>query len=92
MTIENYDECVDGLTMFLGQGRIALDAARYDDRFVLDVYKRRADFEDCDTFLNISHISGNVLDEFEHDTREVYETRDALFARVSGLLLQHNPF
>jgi hypothetical protein len=83
----------DGLTLFVGQGRIALDAAKHDDgSYSLSVYQRREEYEENDTFLNLSHISGDALEEFEPVRVETFETRGDLLMRILELINAHNQF
>lgn len=92
----------DGLTMFIGQGRIAVDVCVYHgdsedetkpDLFILDIYKRKEDFEDTDTFFNISYMQTGAREEFgEIDFQEFYTTREEINLRIVELMNEHSSF
>jgi hypothetical protein len=89
---QSNEECVDGLVMFAGGGRIALDAIRYDDDFVLNIYVRKSEHRDRDTYRNIAYMNGRPLDQFDNVGFESFKTREALLNRMMQLVSAANPF
>lgn len=88
----------DGLTVFIAQGRYAVDVCCYSDNkeginlFVVDVYGRKEECVGNDTFYDISYIDGKVMEEFNHELQLCFTTQEEANAHILKLMVEHSPF
>jgi hypothetical protein len=90
----------DGLTVFVGQGRIAIDVCLHSDThdstdlYVFDVYKRKTECEDTDTFFNFTYMNSAAFEEFEEKffIQEYYTTIAEVHARITELMIEYSAF
>lgn len=85
----------DGLTLFIGQGKWALDASTDDTKYVVDVYRRKPECEDLDTFYNITYMGeegGLFVEQFDKVRRESFSTRSDMLMFIGTFMTEHNHF
>lgn len=84
----------DGLTLFVKQGKWALDASLDGLEYHLDIYGRKPECEDLDTFFNISYMNGeeSLFEQFSHVRRETFKTRGELMGAIAHFVTSNNHF
>lgn len=83
----------DGLTVFIGQGAYALDCACIDDaQWEVTLYKRKPECAYNDTFVNLSHMNGRVIEEFDVMRNIICDTREGMMLAVLALIREYNKF
>lgn len=84
----------DGLTLFVRQGNYALDASLDGLDYHLDIYGRKPECKELDTFFNISHMNGEegLFEQFSHIRRETFKTRSELMSAIANFVTLNNHF
>lgn len=84
----------DGLTLFVNQGKWALDASLDGLTYNLDIYARESEYEDLDTFLNISYMNGEegLFHQFSPVRRETFATREQLMSAIATFIASNSHF